>query len=502
MKLQEIKNISPVLVKRPKICVLSIVCLIIICCQSCKKFIDIPPPTNQLVTVSTFNNDASATSAVIGIYTKMFSNDESFNISVSNGLLADELVPHVTTGTYFQYYTNTMTNSATVYGRWSTPYSYIYQANAVIGALQQYSGTSPAVKRQLLGEAYFIRAFWHFYLTDQYGAVPVALTTNYTVTDQLSRTPRVQVLQQVIADLNMAKGLLGDNYVDASDTTTTNDRVRPTKAVAEALLARVYLYLGDYSNNDANDYQNALSAASSVINNSSYALCPNLSGTNSVFLTNSTEAIWQLYTPLPSKYDTYDGNAYILLAAPSVSAPIRNNVISSQLLNAFEPGDQRKANWIGSLTIKGTTYYFPNKYKENTYTGQEYTMVLRLAEQYLIRAEANAELGNTSQALTDLNVIRSRAGLPAYAGTQDKASLLTAILHEREVELFTEWGHRWFDLARASANPNSTVNINTVMSMVAPFKGGTWNIDGHQALYPISLRDLQIDANLTQNTGY
>lgn len=473
---------------------------------SCKKFLDIPPPTSQLVTESVFNNNASASSAVTEIYTKLFTTGESPNYAINNGQLADELRPNVTSGTSYEYYTNAMNNSATGYGGWNGDYQEIYRANAVIAGLQQYAGTSAAVKQQLLGEAYFIRAFFHFYLTNQYGPIPIVLSTDYSVSNQLPRSSRVQVLHQVVNDLQNANNLLNDNYVDATDTIVTTNRVRPNKAAAEALLARACLYLGDYENNNASDYQNAVTAASSVIANSAYKLCTNLSGANSVFLANSTEAIWQLYTPSGQTVNTYDGNYFILLAAPNTSGGSGGNVVSSQLMNAFEAGDKRKTNWIGSVTVNGTIYNFPYKYKVQTggTTITEFTMVLRLAEQYLIRAEANIELGNTALALADLNIIRTRAGLANYAGATDKPSLLTAIQHERQVELFTEWGHRWFDLNRA-VNTASTVNVNTVLGSpgnVCQAKGGVWSSDGHQSLYPIPLADIQKDINLTQNPGY
>jgi hypothetical protein len=120
-------------------------------------------------------------------------------------------------------------------------------------------------------------------------------------------------------------------------------------------------------------------------------------------------------------------------------------------------------------------------------------MVFRLAEQYLIRAEARAQQGNVSGSQSDLNAIRTRAGLPNTTAN-DKASLLTAIQHERQVEMFTEWGHRWFDLKR-------TGTIDAVMSVIAPAKGGgAWN--SNKALLPLPLGDLQADQNLTQNPGY
>jgi hypothetical protein len=212
---------------------------------------------------------------------------------------------------------------------------------------------------------------------------------------------------------------------------------------------------------------------------------------------NSSEAIWQLPPVEPtSNYATPDGNAFILIAAPSNSTT-NCATISPQLLSTFEANDQRKTDWIGAFIAANDTFYFPYKYK--VYSGsapQEYTMVLRLAEQYLIRAEAEANLSDLMDATADLNIIRSRAGLPNIADSiaSSQSSLLAAILHERQVELFTEWGHRWFDLIR-------TGNVNTVMSVVTPLKGGgAWN--ANDALYPLPFTEINSDPNLIQNPGY
>jgi hypothetical protein len=110
----------------------------------------------------------------------------------------------------------------------------------------------------------------------------------------------------------------------------------------------------------------------------------------------------------------------------------------------------------------------------------------------LIRAEARAQQGNVSGAAGDLNVIRTRAGLPNTSATNSQG-LLSAILLERRFELFTEYGHRWLDLIR-------TGNANAVMNIVTPQKGGVWETTDE--LYPIMLTEIQSDPNLTQNPGY
>jgi hypothetical protein len=455
---------------------------------SCKKFVEIPPPRTQIVTTTVFNNNAAATSAQLAIYSQMWNNAESWSMAQSMGTYGDELQSYSTQLNWDQLYTNSL-QAITGPGPWVDYYQYIYDANSVISGLQTTIGASAAVKQQLTGEALFVRAFCHIYLTNIYGDVPLVLTTNYAVNGIITRTPRLQVMQQVITDLQNAKSMLNNNYVDGSDTTITTERVRPTKAGATALLARAYLYLGDYSKNSSY-YAKADSAASAVIANSQYSLSP-LSG---VFLKNSSEAIWQLQTVSTAGVDTYDGDFFILTGAPS-TVNGESTTISSQLQNSFEPGDQRFADWIGSITEGTNIYYFPYKYKVgNALENQEYTMVLRLGEQYLIRAEARVHEGNLTGATSDLNIIRNRAGL-SNTTAASATDLATAILHERQVELFTEWGARWFDLVR-------TGNANNVMSVVCPLKGGTWSSSGYQLLFPIPQADRTADPNLTQNLGY
>jgi hypothetical protein len=114
---------------------------------------------------------------------------------------------------------------------------------------------------------------------------------------------------------------------------------------------------------------------------------------------------------------------------------------------------------------------------------------MRLAEQYLIRAEARANQDNTSDAIADLDTIRNRAGLPFISPDITKADLLNAIFHERQVELFSELGHRWLDVKR-TGKADAIFGIN---------KTG-WAPE--DALLPIPFKDRQRDPNLTQNKGY
>jgi hypothetical protein len=168
---------------------------------------------------------------------------------------------------------------------------------------------------------------------------------------------------------------------------------------------------------------------------------------------------------------------------------VPNYPLTSFLIGAFETGDQRFQKWVGVSVVGSQTFYYPYKYK-NKYappTIEDY-MVLRLGEQYLIRAEAAAQLGNTGPALADLNQVRQRAGLTgSTAVTKDE--ILTAIMHERQTELFTEWGNRWLDLKRTG-----------LASTVLGAEKMGWNAT--DTLYPVPNTQRQLNYLLTQNPGY
>jgi hypothetical protein len=200
---------------------------------------------------------------------------------------------------------------------------------------------------------------------------------------------------------------------------------------------------------------------------------------------------------------------FIINTNPLTSPSVYVSTISDQLMNAFESGDNRRVKWVGSYTTTTTpitTYYFPYKYKDNTSASalREYSMVFRLVEQYLIRAEARAQQNNITGAIADINMLRTRARatptvavpnpLPDLPSSLTQSQVLTAIAHERQVELFAE-GHRWFDLKR-------TNTVDAIMSVVTPQKGaGKWN--SYQQLYPIPVSDIENSANsITQNNGY
>jgi starch-binding outer membrane protein, SusD/RagB family len=459
--------------------------------SSCKKFVEPKAPTSSINESNVYTSDVTAISAVTGIYVQMTSRfSGSVGMSVLTGLSADELTlaNTVTDQNVQAYYKNTLKASPEAnFGidYWRNVFWDIFKCNAAIEGLSKSSSLTPAVKKQLLGETKFLRAFFNFYAVNLYGDIPLVLSTNPNETSVLPRSSKDKVFAQIVTDLKEAKDLLSTFFLNASLLNSTTERVRVTKWAATALLARVYLYTAQYANAEAE--------ASNVIANNQFSFAP----LNGVFLKNSIEAIWQLQ-PIEKYNNTPDAMVFVL---PS-TGPSGNSYpvfLSTQQLAAFESGDLRRkgGNWVDSVISGGVSYFYPAKYKATTTSGSsftEYLMILRLAEQYLIRAEARAMQNNFGGAKDDLNMIRTRAGL-GNTTANDQSSLLTAILKERRVELFTELGQRWFDLKRLG-------KIDEVMNIVTPLKGNANGWKSYQQLYPIPFNDIQLNPALKQNFGY
>lgn len=457
--------------------------------NSCKKLVEVDPPVTSTNGENVYLSDATAAAVLTGIYINM-SQDPLSNGNYPNSFMnfypelsADELTLFnaASNQSYTAYYTNGLINTTTP-NPWTNTYPLLFVINSAIEGLTGSTSLTPAVKQQLLGEAKFMRAFCYFYLVNLYADVPLVTTTDYKVNAVIARSPRTLVYQQIISDLKSAQKLLNTNYVYSDAITITSERTRPTSWAATALLARTYLYTQNW---DSSETQ-----ATMIINNSGLYSLDTL---NAVFLKNSTEAIWQLQ-PVQVGWNTQDAQLYTIPATgPSGTWPV---YLSANLLNSFEPGDQRRINWVDSVTAGGVTYYYPYKYKSDTLNAPvtEYEMVLRLGEQYLIRAEAEAEQNDLTHATYDLNVLRNRGGLLNTTATT-QSDLLAAIQHERQVELFTEWGHRWLDLKR-------TGTIDAVMGAggACAAKGGNWNTNWQW--YPIALSEMQLNPDLVQNAGY
>lgn len=451
--------------------------------SSCEKFVQIDAAPNLIVEQKVFADSAGASSAVIGVYLALSQGSPTLqtfngNVSFTTGLSGDELYSTRTAIDDQLAYTGSfLVTSNTPGSFWGQSFDAIYKANVCIEGITKSSTINPSLKNQLIGECLTIRSLVYFNLINLFGPVPFVTTTDFEVNARLPRESIEKVLNNIESDLKKAYSLLPDKYPSAG-------RVRVNKAVASALLTRVYLY--------TKKWNEAEQEATAIISNTDYILETNL---NQVFLSGSKEQIWQLL-PISPGYNTAEGFFFV----PANSSAIPRAGLSSFLLSDFETGDARaiEGNWIKSVTINSKKYTYPFKYKlgqDGSSAPKEYYSAIRKSEMYLIRAEArmnNGKIQGAGSAEEDLNVIRRRGGLTDTTAA-NKDDMLKLILRERRVELFCEWGHRWFDLKR-------TNKIDEVLTPVYTAKGSTW--DTNKKLYPVPFSERQTNSNLSQNPGY
>lgn len=446
----------------------------------CKKFLSVDAPGSDVKSEVVYSNDVTATSAVLGIYAELTDGDgflsgSSTSVLAFAGLSSDELVNYPREPLSVEFEQNEIhPSNGYIAPLWNSMYAAIYQSNAVIEGLNSSKGVSEAVRNQLLGEALFMRAFCHFYLVNLFGDVPLVMTTDYELNARIKRTSADLVYDQILADLEKARGML-----TSAQSAPYNERIRPNKFAADALLARIHLYRGNWAL--------AESMATELIDHKPTYLLTD--STNAVFLNNSVETIWQLRPTINGD----NGYAYEALYF-SPDNVLGYNVLRPGTIAIFEPGDHRFRHWIEYLVEGSDTIYFPRKYKQDQWDVPltEYSTILRLAEQYLIRAEARAmqnKLLGENGAEADINMIRLRAGIGVTNATT-QAALLDEILRQRRIELMAEGGHRWFDLKRLG-------KATQILTLIKP------GFEATDELYPLPAEEFRKNPFLgEQNSGY
>ena len=314
-----------------------------------------------------------------------------------------------------------------------------------------------------VGEAKFLRALSYFKLVRVFGDVTVNLSPSPSTTDAsiLARQPANNVYNDVIIpDLNDAISSLSNNASNG----------RASRIAAQALLGKVYVHMGDF--------QNAESHLAAVVNGAAGAGISLMSNFADIFVTDlNSEVIFatQISSSVPDEYGfsefwSWSGGLDTKSLEP----------LDSDLIAAFDasPGDLRRA-----VTINENTMASP-KFPQSG--GPDFDWIeIRLADVILLYAEALNENSNTSAAITQLNRIRTRAGL---AGTpaSTQAQLRQAIQDERRLELAFE-GHRWFDLTRTS----------TAQAEMGQTFGNEYY------LFPVPISEVLVSSGvITQNQGY
>jgi starch-binding outer membrane protein, SusD/RagB family len=351
---------------------------------------------------------------------------------------------------------NIRSTNGAVLNMWSNMYNGINRTNNLLDAIPNVSALSTSQATQYRGEALFIRSLHYSLLVSYFGGVPIVTAPSRGVDEssRVARSTAAEVYALIIADLEEAVSLLP----------TGRGNGRATADAANALLARVYLESGAYTQ--------ARDKATLLIESPLYTLPADYAA---IFRTNnSSESIFEL------QYSVNNSNSQSFWFFTASLGGRWGYSPTADLFNAFEPGDERLAVSIG---IDDDRRY-GNKY-ERIENGDDNIVVLRLAEMYLIRAEANARL-NADPALVraDINVVRNRAGLgdlPATVDTQQE--LFDAILQERRVEMAFE-GLRFFDLRRLGA-------AQTVLGL-----------SEQRLLWPIPQAEREVNENLAQNPGY
>jgi hypothetical protein len=445
----------------------------------CEKLIEIPAPVTEMSSSLVFSSKQTALAALSGA---MSSTTNSLTMSLyltSNTSLAADDMQFIANTNYEELEKNTYTPLSStsavsnINSMWVDLYAGIYRFNSLLAGVETSTALSDSLKIQMTANAKFMRGLCYFYLVNLYKDVPLILTTDVSQTALAPKDSASKIYTQIITDLTQARDVLPDNYSSVSGTRTVI-----TKWAASALLARVYLYTGQWSL--------AEQEATKVIDGSgSLFVMKNTDAIGDIFVRANSEAILQFgsYISAVTGY-TYEGLSF--------ASTYTQYSLRTDLINSFASNDVRRTKWVRDTTYLGTLNYQPYKFKVTTSANgagrMEAPTVLRLAEQYLIRAEAKVQLQRAVEGRDDMNVVRVRAGVDASTST-DAAAIALEIEEENRHEFFCENCHRWFDLRR-------TGRINAVLGALKP----TWQ--ARAAYFPLPQTAINANPNLIQNPDY
>lgn len=431
--------------------------------QGCEDFLQ-EEPVDLITNDQVIIDEESAEAVVLGAYSALQGAGLYGNLAIGiPGILSDELVHSGSFPTVADLDNNQVqAANVTITDFWNLAYSGIFRANTAIEALTgegEIPGLTPDERAQLLSEARFIRALLTFQLSNLWGGVPIAISTDVATLSSLPRSSREEVLNFVITELSDIEDDFGD-----VDLTV----YRANSWAARALLARVHLYAGNLAL--AGQY------ADFVIENGPYSLTPVYADLFDPMAGDNEEVIFRVFASANDQtaiafWVQPEGRFEYAVGEP-VLAAYELMEDTERALVAVNGGDP-----LGRLSVEKYT---------DVATGTDKPIVLRLAEMYLIRAEANA---SSPQAVADINLLRERAGVDPIVGT---SVTLAQILEERLVELAFE-GHRWYDLIR-------TGQVNTVLGAINP---DTWRPE--DALLPIPQYEIDQNSGINpedQNPGY
>ncbi len=446
-----------------------------------KEFLEIQPEqsvsTEQaLLTIGDFN------AAITGAYDGLSSSDYygRYFVLVSD-IMSDDVKQNASANRASDWaaYAGSATDNNNLSGNiWAQQYSVIDRCNRIISSEVELPTSVQTQLNDIKGQAYAIRALAHFDLVRIYAqhytysndashlGIPIV-----TVVDPFQKPARntvKEVYDQVIADLNTALGLISNN----------KNSFIITKSGVNALLSRVYLYKEDWAKSAA--------AATEVINSTLYTLVGNSSYATIFSGDHSSETIFEIdMNPTDRRGTDALGGMYL-------KTGYGDYLPSKDLLNLIPSGDIRNTLFVTDSDLAGD-YASKRVNKYSSTLGEDNTPVIRLAEVYLNRAEANYHIpGNEAAAKADVNLIRKR-GLPSATDiTATGTALLDKILLERRIELSYE-GHRLYDLTRNKKGVHRTNCTSGVCDVEYP---------NDRFILAIGEYEVDVNPNMVQNPGY
>lgn len=448
---------------------------------SCKKSYLEKTPFDSLTPEQALKDEGSLVSAVNGAYSALravalYGRD----FPVVGDLMADNTyVEKKNSGRYLIQYNYTMSaNDGIASEMWSTAYTGIMRANRIIDA-DVTGGNVASIK----AEAYAIRALLYFKLvnifakpyTEDPNALGVPLVLHYDPYNLPGRNKVSEVYQQIVEDLKTAFQS-GPAYVNST---------RFSKYAIEALLAKVYLYMGDKAN--------AKTAAVDVINNSGFTLVSpasyNSYWANPAYRDDKVETLFEVDA------DVINNNGFDDLAGIYENG-YTDIYASSQLYDLYSATDVRRSVLIPGTTKSGSAAYIVDKFPNATNADRDNIKVLRLSEVYLIAAEASLP-NNEADALMYLNELMAVRD-PSFAGyASSGATLLNDIITERRKELAFE-GDRLYDLNRLKLPIDRVDNPGAIPAPLSiPYPSD-------KRVAPIPQNEIQSNPNIAgqQNPGY
>lgn len=484
---------------------------------SCKKTIDDNiRPSNDKADVELLATTDGITTATNGNYSLLVTSNTGdtpyevswYNISELKGnnlIASSQAFPQSRSDSYI--YLNSPTQGITG-SFWRASYRIIFGANKIIDVV---SDGQSATTDQLKGENYFLRAMAYFNLVRAYGrpydqgnadglAVPLSLSSDVNKDYKPKRNTVKEVYASIIFDLEKAATLM----------TQPHGNYYASKEAAWALLSRVYLYMGGtIAAPQAAANAKAVEYADKVINSNKYTLLQGAAYSSSFATDGKTNKEYIL----AFKHDDVNGNKIneFLTLRDVFGNPYQGEYAASpdymNLLN--QNATDLRINFITVETDKRVSSADKKRNSVNKFNYQQLsapggfdfssqtrssTPYLRLAEMYLNKAEALAKSGNAGDALIALNVIRTRANVPAWTIESLSAAgitLINAILNERRLELAWEGQSSFETFRNGLPMIRNYSDYNSTSLTIQP--------SDKRIIYPLPPLEIQMNPNLEQN---